>query len=183
MDTSETSTGKRERAPVEGAAGSDIPTQSIDKKGRLGEPHPAFVTVKGVVKRHTQWRRPEMQENIDTQSQMDPGAAFMLDGGGPALPARVAEECKRILGQELAEEAERHFADLVNKAKAREIEEWEPFKVSPGKQGAQTEDLVETRRAPTWEEVGGVKTVKARSVAEKTRIRICAWAMWILLVA
>ena len=55
MDASETTAGKRERAPVEGAMDSDIPTQSIDKKSRLGcdgaqSPRPAPVMDKEVVK-------------------------------------------------------------------------------------------------------------------------------------
>ena len=36
MDTPEALTGKRERAPVEGVADSDIPTQSADKTCRGG---------------------------------------------------------------------------------------------------------------------------------------------------
>ena len=43
MGTSETLTGKRERAPVEGVMDSDAPAHSIDKKSRLGDRHPAFV--------------------------------------------------------------------------------------------------------------------------------------------
>ena len=54
MDTSETLTGKRERAPSEGVMNSDTPTQSIDKESRLGEFRPAFVIDKEVAKRHAQ---------------------------------------------------------------------------------------------------------------------------------
>ena len=46
MDTSETLTGKRERAPVEGVMNSDIPTQSIETTGRLGDLHLVFATEK-----------------------------------------------------------------------------------------------------------------------------------------
>ena len=37
IDTSDTAAGKRKRAPAEGAMDSDVPTQSIDKKSRMGE--------------------------------------------------------------------------------------------------------------------------------------------------
>ena len=43
MDTSETLTRKRGRATVEGVMDSDIPTQSAEKKSRLGDLHLAFV--------------------------------------------------------------------------------------------------------------------------------------------
>ena len=46
-DTSGTLAGKRERAPVEGAMDSDIPTQSIGKKSRLEDLHLAFAMKKG----------------------------------------------------------------------------------------------------------------------------------------
>ena len=87
MDTAETSTGKRERAPVEKVADSDIPTQAIDKKSRLGDAHLAFVMDKQVAKEHAQWLQPEMTEKIDTQTRKNPGATFVAGGGGPALSA------------------------------------------------------------------------------------------------
>ena len=45
-----------------------------------------------------------MEEEIDTQTRMDPGAPCVLASGGPALSAWVAEERNRVLGQELTEE-------------------------------------------------------------------------------
>ena len=57
IDTSETLTGKREREPVERAMGSDVPMQSVEREGRLGDLHLAFVTEKEVAKEHAQrWR-------------------------------------------------------------------------------------------------------------------------------
>ena len=82
MDTSETLTGKRERAPVADVMGLDIPTQSEDKKGRLGDPHVALATEKEVAKEHAQWRQSDMKNKIDTQTRMEPGASFVLDAGG-----------------------------------------------------------------------------------------------------
>ena len=84
MDTSETLAVKRERAPVGGVMDSAIPTQSTDKKSRLGDHPLAFVMDKEVVKGHAQWRRPEMKAKSGTQTRMDPGASAIVDGGGPA---------------------------------------------------------------------------------------------------
>ena len=97
---------------------------------------------------------------------MDPGAVLMVAGGGPVLSARGAAACNRISGQELTEEGGRIFAGRVYEAKVRKLEAWEQFKVfSPGRPGAQAKDLVDTRWAPTWMEVDGVKTAKARLAA------------------
>ena len=54
-----------------------------------------------------------MTDKIDAQSRRDPGAPLVIDGGGPALSARVAEGCDRVSGQELAGKGERVRADLV----------------------------------------------------------------------
>ena len=92
---------------------SDVPTQAIAKKSRLGDLHRALVMDKEAAKGHAQWWRPEMKGKMDTQTWMDPGASFVLDGGGPVLPAWVSEACARISGRKLTEEGERNFADLV----------------------------------------------------------------------
>ena len=87
-----------------------------------------------------------MKGKIRTRTRMDPGAPFMVDGGGPVLSAWVAGDCSRISGQALTEAEERNFADLVYKAKVRELEAWGQFKVSsPGKHGAESKDPVDTR--------------------------------------
>ena len=87
-----------------------------------------------------------MQEKTDTQTRMNPGASFIVDGGGPVLSARVGGDCDRILVRELTGEEERKFADIVDKAMVRELESWDQFKVSPPeKSGAQSRDLVDTR--------------------------------------
>ena len=62
------------------------------------------------------------------------------------LSAWVAEECNRISGHGLTGEEERIFGNLVDKAKAGEVEAWEQFKAfSPEKLGTQSKDLVDTR--------------------------------------
>ena len=58
---------------------------------------------------------------------------------------------------------DRAHADLVRKPTGRVLEAWRQFKVFlPVKMGAQTEDVADTRRALTWEEVEGQRTGKAR---------------------
>ena len=99
---------------------------------------------------------------MDTHTRVDPGASFLVDGGGPALPAWVAEECNRISGQELTEGDGRNVADLDREAKVREFEAWGQFKVSPPeKLGAQSKALVGTCWVLTWV---GQTTANARWV-------------------
>ena len=125
MDSSETLTGERERAPVEWVMDSDIPTQSVDTKCRVGDLHLAFFADKEVVKEHAQRWRSDMREKIDAQTRKDPGVSFVMGGGVPVLSAWVAEECSRVLGQELTEAQERAHAALAPKAKRRDVEAWE----------------------------------------------------------
>ena len=82
-----------------------------------------------MVKEHAHWRQPEMRAKIDTQSRMDPGAPFMMDGRGPVLSAWVAGERSRILGRELTQSEERIFSGLANKAKVGELGAREHFRV------------------------------------------------------
>ena len=74
MDTPETISGRRGRAPVEGVMDSDIPTQSLGKKCRMGDLHLAFVA---------KWRHLEMEAQIAAQSRQDPGVPFVVGGRGP----------------------------------------------------------------------------------------------------
>ena len=167
MDTSETLAGTRERAPVVGVMDSDIPTQSSEKKSRLGDLHLAFVMNQEVVKERAQWRRPELGEKIETYTRLGPGASVFVGGGRAVLSAWAAEECNRILGQELTEGGKRTFSDLVKTPKARELEAWEHFRVfSLVQLDTQQIDRVDTRRVLTWNQVDGVKNVNARLAAK-----------------
>ena len=131
----------------------------------MGDLRPAFVTDKEVVRERAKWWQSEMTGKIDTHTRMDPGAPFLVGSGGPALSARAPGARDRISGQELTEEEERNFADLAYKAKARELEAREHFKVSPPeKSGTRPKDLVDKRWPPTWKDVDGEKTAIARLV-------------------
>ena len=146
MDSSVTLAGKRQRAPAEGVMGSDIPTQSIDKRSRLGDPHLAFAIDKGVAREQAQWWQPEMKEKIDSQTRMDPGAPLFVDGGKAVLAAWVTGERNWISGQDLAGRDESTCSDLARKAGVRELDEWDHFRVvSSEKSGAQSKHLVDTR--------------------------------------
>ena len=104
---------------------------------------------------------------ISTQTRQGPGAPCTLDGRGPALSTWVAEECSRVLRRELTRGEERVRANLVGRATERELGVLEQFKVPPpAKIGAQTEDVVDTRRVSTWKEGDGKKTTAVRPVAK-----------------
>ena len=147
--------------------GPDVPDQSADRTCRSAELHLAVVTDRDAAKEHAQWLRSDMKDKIDTRTREDPGASFVMGGGGPVVSAWVAEACNRISGLKLTEVAGRVRADPAREARGRELEVWEQFKVSSAARlSARSRGMVDTRSALTWKEVGGVKTAKARLVAK-----------------
>ena len=97
-----------------------------------------------------------MQEKVIRSHGGIPARPSLWAGGNSVLPTRVAEERRRVSGQESSEEEERLHADLARKADERKLDEWDQFEVfSPVKMGAQAEDVVNTRWALTWKVVGG----------------------------
>ena len=70
--------------------GPYVPSQSADKNCQLGDVHLACVTDLDVAKKHAQWWLSDMKGKMDTQTRKDPGASFVMDGGGPVFAARVA---------------------------------------------------------------------------------------------
>ena len=99
MDALETSAGKRGRAPVAGAADSDIPARSSGKKCRAGDLRLAFVAKMEVAREHDRRRHSGMNGGIGAQKRKGPGAQFAFDGGWPALSGWVPEERNRVLGR------------------------------------------------------------------------------------
>ena len=83
--------------------GSDVHIQSAGEKYKLGDLHLAFVMDKVVAKERAHWWRPDMKDKRNTDTRKDPGASFVMNEGGPALFAWVAEERNRNLGQESTE--------------------------------------------------------------------------------
>ena len=94
-DTSETVTGERERAPAEGVLGSDLPTQSQEKRCRVGGLHLAFSADEDGVKEHVQWWHPEMKSRMDSQSQLNPTDSVFVDGLGAVMSVWKAEKYNR----------------------------------------------------------------------------------------
>ena len=92
---------------MEGAIHSDTPAQSLGKECRVVDLHLFFVSYKGAAEEHAQWRHSEMKGKIDTPSREGPSAPLVIDGGGSAFSAYIAEERNRVSGQELTEAAER----------------------------------------------------------------------------
>ena len=92
MDTSETVTGKRGRAPAQGATGSDILNQSQEKLCRVGHLHLAFCADEEVAEEHAQWWHPEMKSRLDAKARQDLSEPVVVDGMGAAMSALVAGE-------------------------------------------------------------------------------------------
>ena len=69
-----------------------------------------------VAQAHAQWWPPDLKPKVG----VNPSAA--VDGVDGAISAWVADECNRVLGQELSQEEEEMHADLANGRKKRELE-------------------------------------------------------------
>ena len=75
--------------------------------------------------------------------------------------------CNRAVGQEMAAEGGKLHAALAHDAAGRELgarKQCEAF--NPVHEYRKSKSVVNTRRALTWELVGGKENVKARSVAK-----------------
>ena len=108
MDTSVAATGKRNRGP-EGVAENPDELQSYqDKRCRVGDLHLASDVGKEVAKEHARRRYPE------SKSRSDVTQASAAEGVGAAISARVAEECNRVLAQDLTGEGEELNRELVD---------------------------------------------------------------------
>ena len=71
------------------------------------------------------------------------------------------------LGQELSEEEEVAHANLAREAKAAKLADWDSLEVfKPLRAGAVRKAAVDTRWALAWKMVEGVKTARARRLAE-----------------
>ena len=112
-------------------------------------------------KAHAQWWFPEFKPKLET----NPSAA--VEGVDGAISARVADECNRILRQDVAPGGEERHPNLVTAGKQRGLAAWGKFDVfSPHGASKVQKRIVHTRRAPTWKMVEGKKCVKARLLAE-----------------
>ena len=108
MDTSVAATGKRNRGPEGVAENPDELLSYQDKRCRVGDLHLASDVGKEVVKEHARRRYPE------SKSRSDVTQASAAEGVGAAISARVAEECNRVLAQDLTGEGEELNRELVD---------------------------------------------------------------------
>ena len=89
---------------------------------------------------------------------------------GAAIWAWPAEECSRLLGQELLSEGEKLHEGMVSATKERELvqrKKFRGFRLLKGR--CPPKFIVGSRWARTWEMIGGEKNVKARLVAMACR--------------
>ena len=70
---------------------------------------------------HAQWRSPDLEPKLE----VNPSAA--VEGVGGAISTSVADECNRVLGQELSPGEDEMRADLVNEEAKRKLDAWEKF--------------------------------------------------------
>ena len=79
---------------------SEESLRNEEKRHDAGDLQVACLAGKEVVKGHAQWRNP------DLKARRDATPASPVEGVNAAITARIAEECDRVLGQELTEEEE-----------------------------------------------------------------------------
>ena len=68
-----------------------------------------------------------MKAEVDTQPRKDPAAPFLIYGEGSVVPARVAEERSRVLGQELTDGGRMLARGTGEPGEGRELDEWQQF--------------------------------------------------------
>ena len=113
--------------------------QRSDTRCRRADAHLDFATNREIAKHHAQWRGKGMQLFRNTPSSLWDGAVDV------ASSAVAADECNRILGQELPPEEESVYEKDVLAAKARELDAWTQFKVySSMESGKCNEEVVGT---------------------------------------
>merc|ERR550534_253861 len=111
MDTTFSVLGKRDRSrPVSHI--SDPPNQVGDGKRVRGEPAASSMEVDlAVVRTHAQWWSSELKPHMTALSHQ------MVEGSDEAVNASAADECNRLLGQELSVEEELSRKELAHEGK------------------------------------------------------------------
>ena len=123
MDTSFSALGKIARSRSVSQI-LDIPTQlSVGKRVRGEQTATNMAVDLAVVNTHAQWW------SSDLKPQMTALSHQMIEGNDEAASAWVADECNRVLGQELSAEEELSCKELAHEGKMRELEAWKKFKV------------------------------------------------------
>ena len=81
----------------------------------MGDLRLAVPSGKEVVTGRDQLRNPDLKPRLDATQ------AFAVEGVDATTAARVAEECNRVLAQEMSEEAENFYGDRGCAAKEGEL--------------------------------------------------------------
>ena len=161
MDTSSSVSGKRGRSMGEPSAVEQTQQWVEGKRSRGDVPAITMEVDLAVVQAHAQWWPP------DLKPKMEASPSEAVEGVDGAISAWVADECNRVLGQELSQEEDEMRADLAREGKRRELEAWGEFDAfSPLSACKVQKQLVDTRWALTWKMVEGRECVKARLAAK-----------------
>ena len=105
---------------------SNIETSTLEvdgKRSRGDAPATTLVADMAVVQTHAQWWTPELKPHFEAIQ------SSVVEGVDGAISARVADECNRVLGQELTPGEEETHASLAHEGKLRELAAWERFDV------------------------------------------------------
>ena len=95
MDTSGTLSRKRNRAMDDAVDNSDDSHGNQVTRCRVGDLRSAFAVDKEITKEHAQRRHTELKARWNTPH------ASAVEGVGAAISAKTAEDCNRVLGEEL----------------------------------------------------------------------------------
>ena len=168
MDTSCSVLGKRERSLSDSHV-VGTPTQlGVGKRSRGEAQATTLVVDLAAAKEHAQWWSSHLKPQLTALNHQ------MVAGSDEAVSAWVADECNRILGQELTAEEEMACQELVHEGEMRELEARKKFKVfSSVGEGAISKKVIDSRWALTWKMADGAKKVKARLVAKGFQARLC----------
>ena len=110
------------KGPVE-SGDPDVDEHRVDKRYRRADAHLNFATKKEILKQHGQLRTKEMQVFLGYPSNLREKEIDIV------ATAKAADECNRILGQELPPEEEQLYAKDVLAAETRESDAWAQCKV------------------------------------------------------
>ena len=114
-----------------------------------------------LVQEHVQWR------NAAPKPQVEAPQSSVAEGVDGADSAWFADECNRVLAQELSPEDEKMNAGLFQEAKLRDLAAWGKFDVYFQRNARNvSKEIAQTRWVLTWKMVDDKKRVKARLLAE-----------------
>ena len=150
VNTSTSVSSKRERPPCVGVDTMEGSDASHDKRYRADTFRLALVADTEVVEQHAQRRNPELQSRTDA-----------------AIPARVADECSRVLEQELSTEEEETYVDPAQEANVKELGAWRNSGVlKQFQERAVSKKIVQTKWVRTYKMMEGTKSIDTRMVAK-----------------